>query len=157
MAIDIAMQNSPSQQIAITLDDTDGSLEQIFDTCDIHKRPVRVYQWFTGLDLSDRSWCSPGASTPPWVWNERDRTVKFTALPQIEDKEIGFSAEEGQFPYIPAGLVGKAWPMIFGTGLRLSGTPDDAGRGGNHAHRRGRAGGTRGVPGCPALQQRHEP
>ena len=34
---------------------------------------------------------------------------------QIEDKEIGFSAEEGKFPYIPSDLVGKAWPMVFGT------------------------------------------
>ena len=34
---------------------------------------------------------------------------------QIEDKEIGFSAEEGNFPYIPSDLVGKAWPMVFGT------------------------------------------
>ena len=29
--------------------------------------------------------------------------------------EVGFSAEEGDFPYLPADLVGKAWPMIFGT------------------------------------------
>ena len=47
-------------------------------------------------------------------WSERDRTVKITVLSQIEDLECGFSAEEGNFPYLPADLVGKAWPMIFG-------------------------------------------
>ena len=41
--------------------------------------------------------------------------MKITAVSQIEDLEIGFSAEEGRFPYLPSDLVGKAWPMVFGT------------------------------------------
>ncbi|MHA2377325.1 MAG: hypothetical protein ACXAB9_14280, partial [Candidatus Thorarchaeota archaeon] len=48
------------------------------------------------------------------IWNERDRTVSFTIISQLEDKEVGFSAEEGQFPWIPKDLIDKAWPMIFG-------------------------------------------
>jgi hypothetical protein len=113
-AIDVTMQNSPSQEIAITLDDTDGALKKIFDAYDIHKRPVRLYQWFTGLALSDKFLVFSGKINTPASWNERDRTVKFSAVSQIEDKEIGFSADEGQFPFIPADLVGKAWPMVFG-------------------------------------------
>ena len=38
-----------------------------------------------------------------------------TILSQLEDREIGFSAEEGKFPYLPAEMVNKAWPLIFGT------------------------------------------
>ena len=113
-AIDVTMQNSPSQEIAITLDDTDGALKKIFDAYDIHKRPVRLYQWFTGLALSDKFLVFSGKINTPASWNERDRTVKFSAVSQIEDKEIGFSADEGQFPFIPADLVNKAWPMVFG-------------------------------------------
>ena len=107
--------NNSSQSLAVTLDDTDGTIKAIFDGYDIHKRDVRVYQWFEGLALTDKFLLFAGKVSSPIVWNERDRTVKFTVISQLEDKEIGFSAEEGQFPYLPADLVGKAWPMIFGT------------------------------------------
>ena len=104
-----------SQQIDVTLDDIDGSIKTIFDSYDVHKRSVRVYQWFEGLDLSDKFLVFAGKINTPVSWNERDRTVKITVVSQLEDQEIGFSAEEGQFPYLPADLVGKAWPMLFGT------------------------------------------
>jgi len=106
--------NSGSQELAVTLDDTDGTIKAIFDAHDVHKRTARVYQHFTGLDLSDKFLLFSGKVSSPIIWSERDRTVRFTILSQLEDKEIGFSAEEGQFPYLPADMVGKAWPMIFG-------------------------------------------
>jgi hypothetical protein len=106
--------NSGSQELAVTLDDTDGTIKAIMDAHDVHKRTARVYQYFTGLDLSDRFLLFSGKVSSPITWSERDRTVKFTILSQLEDKEIGFSAEEGQFPYLPADMVGKAWPMLFG-------------------------------------------
>ena len=107
--------SSGSQELAVTLDDTDGSIKAILDNHDVHKRTARVYQYFSGLDLTDRFLLFSGKVSSPITWSERDRTVKFTILSQLEDKEIGFSAEEGQFPYLPADMVGKAWPMIFGT------------------------------------------
>ena len=114
-ALDITTYNNTSKQISLTLDDTDGSIKALFDRHDIHKRRVRLYQWFTGLNVSDKFLIFSGRINTPVTWNERDRTIKLTVLSQIEDKEIGFSAEEGDFPYIPADLVGKAWPMVFGT------------------------------------------
>ena len=39
---------------------------------------------------------------------------RFTVVSQLEDKEVGFSAEEGDFDYIPDSIVGKVWPSIFG-------------------------------------------
>lgn len=104
-----------SQQVSVTLDDVDGSLKHIFDSADIHKLPVRLYQWFTGLPLSDKFLVFAGRINTPISWSERDRTVKLTALSRIEDREIGFSAEEGNFPYVPSNMIGKAWPMVFGT------------------------------------------
>lgn len=106
--------SSGSQQLAVTLDDTDGTIKAIMDAHDVHKRTCRVYQYFTGLDLADKFLLFSGKVSSPITWSERDRTIKFTVLSQLEDKEIGFSAEEGQFPYLPADMVGKAWPMIFG-------------------------------------------
>ena len=114
-SIDVTTYNNTSKQVSLTLDDTDGSIKALFDRHDIHKRRVRLYQWFTGLDLSDKFLVFAGRINTPVSWNERDRTVKITVVSQIEDKEIGFSAEEGNFPYIPSDLVGKAWPMVFGT------------------------------------------
>lgn len=107
--------NNSSQELEITLDDTDGSIKAIFDTNDIHKRTVRVYQWFEGLDLGDRFLLFRGQVSSPCRWSERDRTIRFSIVSQLEDKEIGFSAEEGEFPWVPDDLVGRAWPMIFGT------------------------------------------
>ncbi|MCA9072079.1 MAG: hypothetical protein KDA84_24290, partial [Planctomycetaceae bacterium] len=45
--------SADSQQINITLDDSDSSLKEIFNNNDIHKRDVIVYQWFEGMDISD--------------------------------------------------------------------------------------------------------
>lgn len=106
--------NNNSQEIGITLDDTDGSIKAILDSHDIHKRNVSVYQWFDGLDLADKFLLFQGKISSPIVWNERDRRISFRVVSQLEDKEIGFSAEEGQFPYLPREMVGKPWPMIFG-------------------------------------------
>jgi len=111
--VDVSGNNS-SQSLSVVLDDTDGSIKQVMDAHDIHKRTVRVYQYFNGLDLADKFLLFAGKITTPISWSERDRTVKFTILSQLEDKEVGFSAEEGDFPYLPADLVGKCWPSIFG-------------------------------------------
>jgi len=107
--------NSDSQELTITLDDTDGSIKAILDSHDVHKRDARVYQYFSGLDISDKFLLFSGKISSPIVWNERDRTVKVTILSQLEDREVGFSAEEGQFKYLPAEMVNKPWPLIFGT------------------------------------------
>lgn len=110
---------SDSQKISVTLDDTQGDLKSIFDNHDIHKRPVWVYQWFDGLDLSDRFLLFTGQINSPVVWNEADRTLSFDVVTKVEDKEVGFSAEEGRFSQIPDSLIGKAWPLAFGTVLDI--------------------------------------
>lgn len=109
--------STSSQELTVTLDDTDGSLKAIFDTHDIHKRPARVYQYFSSLAIEDKFLLFAGKISSPIMWNEKDRTVKFSIISQLENLEVGFSAEEGQFPFLPADMVGKAWPLIFGTVL----------------------------------------
>ena len=61
-SIDITTYNNTSKQVSVTLDDTDGSIKALFDAHDIHKRTVRIYQWFTGLALRDMFLVFPGAS-----------------------------------------------------------------------------------------------
>jgi hypothetical protein len=106
---------SQSQQISITLDDTDGSIKGIMDTHDVHKVPCWVYQWFDGIATSEKFLIFKGVLNTPIVWNEGDRTFKFDVVSKIEDVEVGFSIEEGDFINPPEELIGKPWPLCFGT------------------------------------------
>ena len=107
-------ENDQSQEISVTLDDTDGTIKEILDSHDIHKRDARVYQYFDGMDIDDRFLLFAGKISSPITWSARERNVSFTIISQLEDLEVGFSAEEGQFPWIPKDLIDQAWPMIFG-------------------------------------------
>lgn len=110
---------SNSQSVSITLDDTDGEIKQIYNTRDIHKKKVIIYQWFTQLNFSDKFVIFEGIINSPIVWVEKDRTLSFDVVSKLEDAEIGFSPEEGDFPSINDNLIGKAWPMPFGTCLKI--------------------------------------
>lgn len=111
--------NGQSQQIEVTLDDTDSSIKAILDSHDIHKRPCRLYQWFEGLAVGEKFLVFQGQVSSPITWNEGDRTVSFSIISKLEDRQVGFSAEEGAFAEIPENLVGQPWPMIFGTALHV--------------------------------------
>lgn len=113
----LQLEGGTVQEISVSLDDTDGTLKEIINNNDIHKRPVRVYQWFKGLPLSDKFLLFHGQINSPIVWKEADRTLSFSVVSKLEDKEIGFSPEEGQFDNLPWHLIGKPWPMCFGTVL----------------------------------------
>lgn len=106
---------SQSQQITVTLDDTLGDIKNIIDNNDIHKRPAWVYQWFDGLAISDKFLLFQGQINTPITWKEGDRTVDLTIISKIEDAEIGFSIEEGDFLSPDPNLIGKPWPLCFGT------------------------------------------
>lgn len=111
--------SSESQQVTITVDDTDGSIKNIIDNHDIHKRPCWVYQWFEGLALGEKFLIFKGQISSPIRWSERERTVTFDVISRIEDAEIGFSIEEGDFPGAPEDLIGKPWPLVFGTCINI--------------------------------------
>lgn len=111
--------NSNSQSIHIQLDDTDGSIKNVINYTDIHKKTVRVFQWFKGLPFEDMFPIFEGEISSPIVWNEGNRTIDIDIVSKLEDREVGFSAEEGDFEYVPPNLTGKAWPLIFGVGVRV--------------------------------------
>lgn len=106
---------SASGQVALVLNDTDGQLKTIIDTHDIHKRPCWVYQLFEGLATTDKILLMRGEISSPVVWDEGAQQLNFDVITRIESTEIGFSIEEGQFPLLPIDLVGKAWPLAFGS------------------------------------------
>ncbi len=104
-----------SQQISVTLDDADGTIKAIMDSHDIHKEIAWVYQWFQGLDISEKFLVFKGQVSSPIQWNEGDRTISFDIITRIEDAEVGFSMEEGIFDFVPENLIGQPWPLVFGT------------------------------------------
>lgn len=106
--------NTNTQSITVKLSDKDGELKKIFNSTDIHKRQVYVYQWFQGIPFSDAFIIFEGKIGSPITWKEGDKTLSFEVFTQIEDSEIGFSAEEGNFEYIPSNIIGIAWPLVFG-------------------------------------------
>ncbi len=110
--------NGNSQEISVTLDDTDGSLKAILDANDIHQRSVWVYQTFDGLDMGDKFLLFKGQVSSPITYSEGERSLTFNVVTQIEDKEIGFSADEGKFDFVADELIGQAWPMCFGTTIQ---------------------------------------
>ena len=107
--------SSDSQEVTVVLDDTDGTIQTYMETNDLHLTEVIVYQWFEGLDYSDRFILFQGQINSPVIWNEGERTVTLTIISKIEDVEVGFSPEEGQFKNLSNDYAGKPWPMCFGT------------------------------------------
>jgi len=111
----VVTSTTDSQQVNVTLDDTDGHIKNLMNFHDLHKRPVWVYQWFDGFGQGDSILLFKGEVNSPITWSASDLTVSFGIVTKIEDKELGFSAEEGQFSFIANELIGQAWPMCFGT------------------------------------------
>lgn len=109
--------NETSEEFNVTMDDVDGSIKNIMNTNDIMMRDVKVYQWFEGIPWEDRFLIFQGKINSPISWGEGDRTVQFSVVSQLEDKDVGFSPEEGNFPDLPADMVGKLWPECFGTSV----------------------------------------
>lgn len=112
-------KNGTSQSATVVMDDTDGAMKEIFNNADIHRRTANVYQWFTGLPISEKFLLFSGVVASPVIWKEGDRTLTFTIMSKTFSEEVGFSPEEGQFPNLPEGMVGQVWPLVFGTVMKL--------------------------------------
>lgn len=112
-------RSGTSQSVTIVFDDTDRHLKNIFNNVDIHKKRVFIYQWFTGIPLTEKFLLFSGLIMSPIVWKEGDRTLTITVSSQIDDIEVGFSPEEGEFPNLPQNMVGTVWPLVFGTVAKL--------------------------------------
>jgi hypothetical protein len=87
---------------------------------------VIVYQWFPGIPFESKFIVFRGKINSPIVWKESDRTVSFAVLSQLEDNEVGYTPEEGEFPDdIMDDLLGKTWPECFGTSVHQVGLKVD--------------------------------
>jgi len=103
-----------SQNMSVTLDDIDGHLREIYNSYDVQKRPARLYLLGKGLPLEDKILIFRGELVSPIQWDAGNKSMSFSVLSKLEDKQVGFSMEEGDFPNIPEEALGKAWPLVFG-------------------------------------------
>lgn len=110
-----------SQSLSIVLSDIDGSLKNIVNTVDVHKRPVRVYLLFAGLPVTEKVLLYQGVINSPMVWDEGSRTFTFDVFSELEGREVGFAMEDGDFPYVPPRDRNKNWPLVFGDVCHMPG------------------------------------
>ena len=105
-----------SSTVDIVLDDSDNLVRGYYNTRSLHKRRCYIYHNYEG---TGKFTIFKGLTNSPIVWNESERTISFTVLSEVEDKEIGFSPEESQYDYVSEEAVGKAWPLCFGDVLHV--------------------------------------
>lgn len=103
-----------SQTVSVQLDDIDGSLRNLIDTYDLQKRPVSIYLGFQGIAVSDRVLLFQGVAQTPIVWDEGGRSLSFEVLSELDSPQVGFTMDDGRFPFVPPEDRNKAWPLVFG-------------------------------------------
>lgn len=112
-------RSTTTVSLTVKLDDTDGSLKQIINNVDIHKKKVWVFQWYDDLPFDDRFLLFFGEIASPIIWEEGQRTLTFNVTSRMYDKEVGYSIEEGEYEGFDDELVGKPWPLVFGSTLKV--------------------------------------
>jgi hypothetical protein len=113
--------------INITVQDPDGIAKAILDTDDIHMQWCEVWQEFE--DTVDKVKLFEGQINAPISWDSASRKISFTLVSKVESQEIGFSVEDKEVVTgdtvasdetgrAPSELIGKAWPLCFGSVLQ---------------------------------------
>lgn len=108
-----------STNLSIIVDDTDEIIKDALSIVDIQRVPCRIYQAYIDLGEAEKFLLFDGELASPYVWSEQEHTFRFDVVTNIEDQEIGFSPEEGEFEFIADSAVGKAWPLCFGRPIRV--------------------------------------
>lgn len=111
--------SSSNASVSLVLDDTPGDIKVIFNSTDLHKKRVVIYQYFEGMDWGDKFIIAVGQINTPVAWSEGERKLSLTVLTKIDENEVGFAPEEGQFAIVNSKFIGKAWPLAFGDVLHV--------------------------------------
>lgn len=99
--------------VSVVLSDVDGALKDIYDNVDIHLIPAKVYQVVNNIGKFS---VFEGLLSSNIVWSEGDRTLSFDIVSKTASQQVGFSIEDMAMASVfDASLIGKVWPMPFGT------------------------------------------
>jgi hypothetical protein len=108
-----------SISIDVTLDDSDETFLHLLNNVDMHKRLAWLYLMFDGLGMSDKLELFEGYIISGVEWTDGDRVFKITIESLFNNYEAGFSPEEGDVVDLKEDLIGKPWPMAFGTVYKM--------------------------------------
>ena len=112
-------QGGQTVAMSILVDDTDETIKDLLIEIDPHKLPVRVYQSFEGLSTGNRILLFDGEINSPISWDDGTHTFSFQVVNAVENREVGFSPESGEFEYVAPTAIGRAWPICFGDVVRV--------------------------------------
>lgn len=112
-----------STSLSVKLEDLDGSIRQILNHTDIIRKQALLVQAFA--DAPDNVFVLyEGEVAPPFEWSEGERIFSFNIITRLQEQiEAGFSPEENTIPGLNVDLIGKPWPMIFGSPLFTNPVP----------------------------------
>lgn len=115
-------KSQTSTSLSVKLDDSDGILKQIINFNDIHRRHVWLLQGFEDLPFGDSFEIYFGEISSPIEWDEGNRTLGFSVVSILEDQssnKVGFQVDDIAFLNVNVKLIGKPWPLAFGTALKV--------------------------------------
>lgn len=100
---------------SLTLSDNDLALKTLMDTTDLQGTYVSVYHWFGGQTQADLLLLLKGRIEAAPSWNEMDRTLSFEVETPRRLKPVPFAPTESDGLDVDEDLLGRVWPMCFGT------------------------------------------
>lgn len=106
--------------ISVVLDDNDLSIKSKINTDLVEGVFCTVYFHFDGLTAADAVTLMRGRIQGDINWEQGSRQLSFTIdANTLADKELGFSATRLDLPTMSTESEGKAWPLCFGTVLKV--------------------------------------
>ena len=100
--------------VRLKLSDTDGAMRFVLDRIQAENAPAAVYLVFEGTSQADWIELIHGRTVGPISWDEGTRTVELDIETFVQSREIGYSANPGDFFDLAPTAIGVPWPMIFG-------------------------------------------
>jgi hypothetical protein len=107
--------NSQSSDVSVKIDDSDQSILALLGSVNIQKIPAFLYMYFDGMSIADMIPVYEGEIVSGFSWSDKDKSATFTIMNRIEQKEVGYSPEMGYISDIQLDLIGKPWPLGYGT------------------------------------------
>lgn len=118
-------QDSTGQVSSATvkLDDVDGALKILWNTIIMEGTHVTVYQHYEGNAWADLTLLFKGRIGGTIEWSEGERYLSFEIETFVDDTEVGYIVQEGDFPNLNPDIIGTMIPIIFGGVLRVKAIP----------------------------------
>ena len=109
--------------VSVLLDDSAGDLKTLLDTHNILGCSAECYVAYTSI-TTDGIQLIKGKIGGPIVWSEGDRTLSFNIISDWGHRTAGFSLRDddtvnGTLISPLKAAIGTAWPMCFGSALRV--------------------------------------